>query len=94
MFQAISGLSCWRDERGSFLSCFKLCWLQLRWLLPASTIPLRTCLLRGGRIGEQWLVSEAPVAREWRGPGWQMCLGRGKVASSSTGSLAWRPGLS
>lgn len=85
--KAISGPSCWKDERGSFLPRFKLCWLRLWRLLPASTIPLRTYLLRGGRTGEQWLVFEATVARESRGSRWKLWLGRGQVASSSTGSL-------
>lgn len=37
--------------------------------------------------GEQWLVFEATVARESRGSRWKLWLGRGQVASSSTGSL-------
>lgn len=44
--------------------------------------------------GKQWLVFEATVARESRGSRWKLWLGRGQVASSSTWSLVWRPGLS
>lgn len=99
-----SRASCWKDERGSYSPHLKLCWSQLWWQLPASTIPHRICVPAcGAWVGGRWdqrragwprLTVEATQARVCRGSLLAvMAGGRGSLAGSSRGSLAWwRPG--
>lgn len=92
-----SRASCWEHERGSYLPHLKLCWSQLCWLLPASTIPHRTCvpgcraLLGGGGMVESWpWTMEAALARVCRESLLAVAAGGGGgLACSSRGSLVW-----